>query len=145
MTRKRIPHREELAAALRELAVLRGGALEHALTYEEAKLMTADQVISLFQRDHGIHHTIGGPDEHWNLTWRFIGEHREKTNKIDKPRIAKTRRGAKAEAQFRQRVLARSGQADADEGIPSRDKIRTSRWPKGRKMQSRPFPKRSAQ
>lgn len=139
MSRKKIPHREELAAALRELAVLRGERLEHALTYEEAKLMTADQVISLFQRDHGIHHSIGGTDDHWNLTWRFIGEHRKKTNKIDKPRIAKTKRGSKAEEDFRRRVLSKSGQTpDQDAPASSRHKSK-ARWPQSRKIQSRPF------
>lgn len=92
--------REKLAAVLRDLMVDVDGKLERAIPYDDAKKMTADQVISLFNFDHGIHHAIGGQDVHWNYTARMIKQHREKTAKVDRPQIEKTKRIVKATREY---------------------------------------------
>lgn len=66
-------------------------ALGH-IPYNDAKLMTASQIISLYHFDHGMRHAEEGPAVFWNYTPRLIQAHREKTNKIDLPEIAKNKR-----------------------------------------------------
>jgi hypothetical protein len=120
--------KRKLASAL--LQMLRpdeSGKLVPVIPYEDAKLMTDDQIISLFHFDHGILHAHDGPDEAWNLTPRPIIEHRVKTATKDVPAIAKGRNITKREEEFRRRILAK----DAGESVE-----RKTRWPK------RPFPKR---
>ena len=114
---------EELAACL---SIIAGIPHEHQL------LMTAQQVRSLFQFDHAVHHAIGGQVVHYNLTPRLILDHRGKTNKIDKPQIAKTKRIAPEHEAFRRRLLAKAGQNDPSEPVPSKPKS---------KMRSRGFAK----
>lgn len=83
-----------LAAAL---CALRGADGERLIPHEHAKLMSADQVLSLFHFNHyPIRHVDGGPAEHWNLDPELIPAHREITAKIDVPGIAKERRGRAA-------------------------------------------------
>jgi hypothetical protein len=63
------------------------------IPYEDSKLMTASQICSLYHFDHHpIRVADGGETVPWNLTPRFIGEHRAKTAKIDQPQLAKQRR-----------------------------------------------------
>jgi len=107
----------KLAAALREVV-----KIPHA----HAKLMTAEQIISLFQFHHIEYHATEGSDEHWNLEPMLIAPHKERTAKIDVPQIAKTKRIAKANDDFVRRLLM-----PRDERPPKQ-----SRWGK------RPFPKR---
>src|SRR5882672_6296640 len=57
--RKHISLVTKLASALLALGHVR---------YEDAKLMTQDQIISLYQFDHGILHAIDPINEFWNLT-----------------------------------------------------------------------------
>lgn len=120
MTRKRKDPtlKDKLAATLRELG---------RIPYDHARLMTADQVISLFQFDHGIYHVHEGSDEHWNLTPLFIMPHREKT-KVDIKQIRKTDRISRAHEDFRNQLLK-----------PEPRKERRSKWA------SRPFPTRGKQ
>jgi hypothetical protein len=61
--------------------------------YDDAKKMTEDQFLSLFQWDHNILHETGSPevDKYWNLAPMLILEHRIKT-KTDAAIIAKGRR-----------------------------------------------------
>lgn len=76
------------------------GELERVIPHEQARKMTADQVISLFHFDHWpIRHADGGPAAPWNLEPRPILEHRRKSAKIDAPQMAKSRRlaGARTE------------------------------------------------
>lgn len=140
--RERIPLIEKLAAALRCMMVEEDGKLVPAIPYEIAKQMTAEQVLSLFAWDHGILHADGGPDLHWNLTPRFIAEHRLKSAKVDVPAFYKGERLSEAHKEFQRRVLAlKLGEGEAPPKKPSR-------LPKGRKLQSnpeiksRPFDKR---
>lgn len=63
------------------------------IPYEDAKLLSDDQVLSLFQWDHWpIRKEAGGSDEHHNLRPMLIADHRKKTSEIDQPQIAKTKR-----------------------------------------------------
>ncbi len=127
--RRSISLRTKLASAL--LQMLRpddAGKLVPIIPYEDAKLMSDEQIISLFHFDHGILHAHEGPDEAWNLTPRPILEHRTKTAKIDTPRAAKVVRHQRANDDAVNRLLAR------DRG----ERPAPSKWPK-RKMQSRGF------
>lgn len=64
------------------------------IPYAQAQQMTADQVLSLFQWDHGIYHVWEGSDDFWNLEPMFIRTHRAKT-KRDVKIIAKVRKAEK--------------------------------------------------
>jgi hypothetical protein len=94
MSRKSIPLKTKLAAAL--LTMRRPnehGEFDLIIPHEHAKLMSDEQIISLFQWDHyPIPHAHGGPDAAWNLEPRLISEHRTKTAKIDRPMMAKVDR-----------------------------------------------------
>jgi hypothetical protein len=84
------------------------GKLVPVIPHEHAKLMTADQIISLFHFDHyPIRKTDGGPDEPWNLEPRPIREHRVKTAKKDAPELAKIKRIQQNQEEFRRRLLAK--------------------------------------
>lgn len=96
MKRGHISYKTKLAAALRELA-----QIPHA----HAKLMTADNIISLFQFHHIEYHADSANDAHYNLDPTLIRAHRKRTAKIDVPQIAKTKRISVAQAEFRQRLL----------------------------------------
>jgi hypothetical protein len=63
------------------------------LGYAEAKLMTEDQFLSLFQWDHNMLHAFEGEDRdsYYNLTPMLIMAHRRKT-KADAKIIAKSKR-----------------------------------------------------
>lgn len=125
--RGHITLKELLAAALGQL-----GGIPH----EHRKSMSADQIISLFHRDHDpipVH--IGGPDLHWNIQWIFRGDHIFKTATHDVPMLRKGDRLSEEHESFRRRLLAKVGQADP----VAKPRSRLS----GRKMQSRPFAKRS--
>lgn len=101
---------------------------ELLIPYEHAKLMTSDQIISLFQFDHGILHAFDPIDEAWNLTPRLIVAHREKS-KRDKAITAKAARIDKMNAAH---AVAMAEPAPTD---PVPVPARRSRIP------SRPFPK----
>lgn len=108
------------------------------IPYEHAKLMHVDQVNGLVDYDHypipkAAPHN--GPDKFFNLTPRLRPDHRFKTATKDIPMLAKGKRIRRVNEDFQRRMLAKVGQAEE----PPRPK---SKWPQGRKMQSRPFPKR---
>jgi hypothetical protein len=123
MKRAHIPMKTKLAAAL-----LQTDAGQHYIPYLHSKLMTADQIISLFQLDHyPIRHADGGTDEPWNLTWLWIGEHREKT-KRDVKEMAKTKRIHLREWRGQYHKSLAANIARPKRKIPSRP------FPKGRKF-----------
>jgi hypothetical protein len=84
MSRRKLSNRTKLAATL----LARG-----EIPYSDAKLMSEDQLISLYHFDHNIYHESEHPDRDlfWNLKPMPIREHREKT-KQDAKIIAKGRR-----------------------------------------------------
>lgn len=135
MKRKHISLKVKLASAL--LKMLKpddAGVLRPVIPFDQAKSMTADQIISRFHfNHHPIPHACGGPDEPWNLDPEPSEHHREITAKIDIPRIAKEKRVIKRE----------SAHLDAMERkLTGELPVQRSHWPKGRKLQSRGFPKR---
>src|SRR5262245_20640700 len=63
------------------------------IPYEDAKQMSPEQIISLYQFDHHpIRDRDGGPFEPWNLRPMLISAHREKTARHDQPDMAKERK-----------------------------------------------------
>lgn len=137
MKRKHISLKVKLASTL--LKMLRAddvGVLRPVIPHDEAKTLTADQIISRFHfNHHPIPHACGGPDEPWNLDPEPVQRHREITAKIDIPRIAKGKRIVKSEAAHHAVMAAKVTGESAPTSKP--------RWAKGRKLQSRPFPQRA--
>lgn len=80
--RAHIPMETKLASALLALG---------EIPYDHAKLMTVDQIISLYHFDHNILHAIEVNNEFWNLTPLGIMAHRAKS-KRDAGIIAKGKR-----------------------------------------------------
>lgn len=125
-SRKSPPLRVKLASAL---LALRGRDGERLIPHEDAKLMTADQIISLFQFNHyPIRHEAGGPAEPWNLDPELIAAHRKITAERDVPQAAKIKRVRRAVDQH-QAVMAAKVTGDA----PPEDRRR------GPKIKSRGF------
>ena len=130
--RSHISLRVKLAAALLQTMQDDGtGKLVRVISHEDAKRMTADEIIARFHLDHHpIPHAAGGPDEPWNLTPLPVDIHREKTARVDVPAIAKAKRLTRKQEEFRARLTAKASGDDAPE--PAKNK---RPWPK-RKMRS---------
>lgn len=113
MTRRsHINLKTKLAAALcNMLRPDETGKLVPIIPHEHAKMMTEDQVLSVFGWDHyPIRKADNGPDAHWNLTPRPILEHRRKSATVDVPQMAKA-----------DRIIERlNGQRKPKRKIPSR-------------------------
>ena len=72
---------------------------------------SAKDIIALIQFDHDpIPYANGGGTEPQNLTPRSVAQHREKTATVDLPRIAKGKRIARTQAEFRALLLRKIGQ-----------------------------------
>lgn len=96
-----------LAAAL---CALTDGSGQRLIPHEHAKLMSEDDVISLFHFDHyPIRHEAGGPLAHWNLDPRMIPDHRMKTATIDVPQVAKAKRLDLAETVHKAALASKAG------------------------------------
>lgn len=109
----------KLAAALVNLRDRNGAPL---IPYADAKLMTAAQIISIFEWHHyPISHEAGGPDEPWNLMPLLIPAHRVETARKTIPARAKANRLTEAQKTFRDKVLARPCGAKREH---------TGRWPR---------------
>jgi hypothetical protein len=136
MKRKHISLKVKLASALlKMLKAGEDGKLRPVIPFDESKTLSADQIISRFHfNHHPIPHACGGPDEPWNLDPEPVAYHREITAKVDIPRIAKEKRVIKGQAAHR---LALNAKAAGELSASS-----SSKWPKGRKLQSRGFQKR---
>jgi hypothetical protein len=102
MTRKKPNRTEQLASAL----LARG-----EIPYDDAKLMTADQLISLYEWHHNDRVAEGGSSHFSNLEPMLRAEHRERTRKIDVPGIAKNKQITAAHEAFRRRMLAKEPSA----------------------------------
>jgi len=92
--RKPISWKTRCAAALLDsMLVHERGSPIAPRWYDDAKKMTEDQFLSLFEFDHNILHETGHPnrDAYWNLTPMLIRAHRDKT-KLDAKLIAHSKR-----------------------------------------------------
>jgi hypothetical protein len=126
VTRKHLRLKTKLAAALLTL-----GDVKH----EHAKLMTEDQICSLYQFDHWpVRHADGGTDHPSNLTPRLIKPHREKS-KHDASDRTKERRVRRAQAAHDDALMVKS----ADPGSVILSALKPMQWTR---WSSRPFPKR---
>ena len=140
MKRKHLSLKTKLAACLLAIG---------DIPYEDAKCMTSEQIIRLYQFDHyPILHAHGGPDEPWNLRPLKVAEHAEKSRR-DTAIAAKIKR---LERQFRPEVIGgivalvevmdrqvprqRDRKAGGAFSAPAAAKPRTRA-----KIASRPFPK----
>ena len=108
--------KKRLAAALLTIRVEEDGKLVPFIDHATAKKLTPEMIISLFNFDHyPVAVWLGGPDEPWNLVPMPIMKHRAKTAKIDTPASAKADRITEQQAEFRRKMLAKIGQAEAPE------------------------------
>lgn len=116
MKRKAPTLKEKLAAFVLTMKVEENGVLVPLVTRDQAKNMTADQLISLIQIDHAPIPVATAvalgmtPDEYnhpTNLTPLPIMEHRIKTATKDVPTIAKGNRISAAHEDFKRRLLAK--------------------------------------
>jgi len=92
MKRRRPTLRERLAATL--LTLVRAndfGQMVPVISFEEAKGMTADEIIARYEFDHNVYVAWGGSNHPVNLTPRAVADHREKTRR-DLGTIGKVRR-----------------------------------------------------
>lgn len=111
---------EKLAAFVLTMRIPdENGNLVPLVTREEAKLMTAEQIVSLIQVDHNpvrVETAIAlgwTPREYnhpTNLTPLPIMAHRTKTATVDVPEVAKSDRITAEQQEFRRRMLSKSGQ-----------------------------------
>lgn len=119
--RHHVSLKTKLAAALCQMMHDVDGRLELIFTHEEAKQLSEDQILSLFNWDHDpIPHAEGGEDAHYNIVPKLIVPHRIKTRMQDVPRIAKNKRISREHEEFRQRILAPRDERP----------VKQSRWPK---------------
>lgn len=138
MTHTRISDRTLLAHCLARL---------FGIPHEHQQAMHEDQMISLVERDHWPVPVAEGGSGHFSNVWaRLIGEHREKTRKVDVPGIAKRKRIARAEAAHQARMAAKAGEerraAILLAAVESVGRARPKRpWPK-QKIRSRGFQRR---
>jgi hypothetical protein len=92
------------------------------IPYDDAKQMTSEQIVSLYEFDHfPIPRAEGGPDEPWNIVPLLRATHRAKTV-LDVARIAKNKRIA---ARHQAHAARMRDKAAGVEPPPSR-------WPKRR-------------
>lgn len=139
MKRAHVPLKVKLAATLLQMKRMdANGQLVRVISHEEAKSLTADQIISRFQFDHfPIPHAEGGPDAPWNIDPSPTPEHREKTAKVDVPQIAKSKRLRADEAEHQDAMASKGG--DVLRAAITRKRQQRSRWAPGRKIPSRPM------
>ena len=117
----------QLAAALLQL-------LPQSLRDElRAARVPAKKIISLFTPDHNELWSLGGPDKCWNLTMRLRGPGLKAKDARDTSIAAKVKRLSAEHEDFRRRVLA----------PVKRPRESRSRFPQGRKLQSRGFQRRA--
>lgn len=128
MTRKKLSRNQREAACL--LAIKRGDG-SWLIPEPLRSSGTPEEIIQAVQYDHATPHALTADDRPQNLTPMCRNDHRRKTAVKDVPEIAKSKRIAKADAEFRSRLLAK--QTDADDLLKKR--------PNRAKIPYRPFPK----
>lgn len=129
--RKYVAIREKWAAALSMLL-----PQEVRDDLRERKV-PAKTVIALFDQDHVVLHAFDGPDRWWNFTPMLRALHREKSRR-DTSIVAKSGRLVEGQrehlATMARKLIGPS---------PFEEKPKRSRWPQGRKLQSRGFERRA--
>lgn len=137
--RKALSTKTKLASALCQMLRVVDGKFVPIISHEEARLLSADEIISRFHFDHyPIPHAEDGPDEPWNITPRLKEEHVEKTNKVDIPRIAKNKRVARSHTEHTEIMAAKASGHPRPKAKKVGRKIRSrSSFPAGRKFSSR--------
>jgi len=125
--RQHISTETKLAATLLQLRDDAGNPL---IPYCDAKLMSADQICSLYNFDHyPIPKANGGSDHPSNMVPLGIMAHRKKTAEVDVPQIRKADRLAKAKAAL-----------DTFLATGEKPPVPPSHFPKGRKIAARADP-----
>ena len=121
--RARLPTATQIAAAV--LSVVReiDGKLVPIIPREIAVNLSAGEILAMVDWHHIVPHAIGGSDHPSNIEPILRPEHKARTAKIDVPQIAKTKRIAKAEQDFRVRLSAKTGRTG---DAPTRKR---STWP----------------
>lgn len=122
MSRDHISWKTKYAAALRLIG---------NIDYDHAKQMHEDQIISLFQVDHGILHAIDPINDHWNLTPRLRPEHKDKSRR-DTGIVAKVKRIERMPERWRDILAPKKNIPKSTSRLKGK-----SRWPQGRKIASR--------
>lgn len=133
MSRKKLTRDERWAAAL--LMITRGDG-RPIVTREEAKELTALEIIEVFSErthiEHIVPHALTQNNHPSNIQYLAPDEHAPKTT-IDKKEIAKTKRIAEKHEEFRRKLLAKA--SDASDVAPSATRP-------GRRLKGRGFAKR---
>jgi len=133
--RKHIPLKVKLAAALWLLSHYRRKTLESPIPLADAKQMTTDQLLSLFDWHHyPASYEHGGSDCFWNLDPIYKKEHR----KISSKQAAEKRRERTVRAKTIQHTLVMAQKMDIGDRVIIGSTRRQRVWPK-RKIPSRPF------
>lgn len=136
--RKHVPLKVQLAAALLQLVDGKG---ERLIPYADSKMMTAAQIVSLFELDHYPFRVAdGGTSDPWNLMWRLRAAHKRKTATIDQPELGKQRRIRARESVHKAAMEAKSDDTllmDYYKQFNIKPKIPSRPFPKGRAFASR--------
>lgn len=105
--RRRCPNgREKTAAALLKIKI--GAVGGRWLIPEPLRSQgTAKEICQAVEWDHIRRYAEGGDMSAQNLDPLLVADHKVKTNKIDKPEIAKGKRYGAKETAFRERLLAK--------------------------------------
>lgn len=104
---RRTPNLTEKAAAC--LLMLKRGTGEWLIPEPIRSTGTADEIVRWVEWHHENYYAEGGTTDPRMLTPLAPEDHHERTNKIDKPRIAKNKRIKKETEEFRARLLAKAG------------------------------------
>jgi len=117
-----IPYAEKLASLL-------GPKL--GIGYEARKTMSAAEINARFDWHHNIANADGGPDLHWNIEPIEREAHRERTAKIDVPRIAKGKRLRKSWGPWQEAIAMGVKPPKKETRWPRRGlRSRSSKWRK---------------
>lgn len=133
MTRRRKRARKHIAIREKLAAALSVQLPQEVLNVLRARKASASEVIALFTPDHIVLHALGGSDLWWNLTLRRRGPELKAKDARDTSIAAKVKRLNAGYVDFVRRVLA----------PVKRPRENRSRFPQGRKLQSRGFQRRA--
>lgn len=124
-SRKQPSLTEMLATALLQL-------FPDAMTFDEAKMLTAKQIVARVRKSHDLHHwtyvaVLDGTNHPTNMSWLTAAVHDKRTAEIDIPCIAKMKRIDK-----RQRGLTKPKAKIRSRGFPSKEERKALKAKYGR-------------